>query len=391
MPKFTVVTDKSKNVILRLRDKIKARGLRGIIIPLVILLVIVTGIFLFLNRPYSSYEVMSSFSSGTGASVKYSSYKAGVLRCSNDGVTYFNDKLEQQWSQGFDMQSPMLDVCGDYIAVADVQGSDVYVFNSQGLIKKIELTNSVEQICVNAKGYVFTVLGGQDRKMLRYYNSSGELIAEGMAQLTKTGYPLSCDISEDGRLFAVSYLFVSNGMSKTNLVFYNFDESGQTSIDRIVSSYEYDSCIFPEIRFMGNETAVAIGDSQALIFQGHDKPSLSKTIDFSKELKSVFFGDDRFGLTFKKNGEENPYTTEVYKANGNRIGNFSMDIHYDSIVFSGDNVLAYSDQECKLYSMSGGVRFNYTFDKKIMQIQPINSGSRYILAASDQAQIIKLK
>lgn len=372
-------------------DYKERRGVKGIIIPLCFVVIVLAAIFFYLNRGYSSYKELEAYSSEANPSVKFTSYKSKVIRYSNDGVSLLDDKFQAEWSQGFNMQKPMVDVCGDYIAVADTKGDCVYLFNGSGLVKKINVTYTVEQVRVTSKGSVVTVLGDKDRKYLKYYDKEGELIAEGMVQLKKTGYPMNIDVSDDGRLLVVSYLYVSNGIMKSNVVFYNFDNMGQTQLDKIVASYEYESTVIPEIRFFGNEQIVAVGDNAVYIYEGREKPGLKKTIKFSEELESVFFDNDKFGLTFNLSGDEYPYRTEVYRANGTRIGNFKMDATYDTICFSGQNVLAYNDIDCKLFSMSGAVKFSYTFDTRIYLIQPVNGRDRFVLVTSDAAKVIGLQ
>ncbi len=367
------------------------RGIKGIVIPLCAIAIILVAVFFFLNRGYGSYKVLESYSSEANPSVKFASYKSKVIRYSNDGISLLSDKFQAEWTQGFNMQKPMVDICGDYIAVADTKGDSVYLFDGSGLVKKISVTYTTEQIRVTSKGSVITVLGDQDRKYLKYYDKEGDLIAEGMVQLKKTGYPMNIDISDDGRLLVVSYLYVSNGIMKSNIVFYNFDNMGQTQLDKIVASYEYESTIIPEIRFYGNEQVVAIGDNGVYLFEGREKPGLKKTIKFTEELESVFFDNDKFGLTFNLSGDEKPYKTEVYRSNGTRIGSFKMDTSYDTVCFSGQNILTYNDVDCKLYSMSGAVKFSYTFDNRIYLMHPVNGKDRFVLVTSDTAQVINLQ
>lgn len=391
MPKFKVVKDGPKDIKSKIAAIRERLGLRGIIIAVIVLIAILLGIFLFLNRRFSDYEVIESQTSGANASVRFTSFSKGILRSSNDGVSYLKDNFETQWTQGFNMQKALIDISGDYAVAVDSGGTDIYLFNKDGFVKKIEVNYGVEQIRVSAKGNVFAITASKDKRYMKYYNSNGDLIAEGMVQLKKTGYPVNFDISDDGRLLMMSYLYVSNGISKTNVSFYNFDEAGKTEIDRIVASYEYDNAIIPEVKFFGNDTAVAIGDSSAYIFTGASKPALQKTIEFDKEVQSVFYDNDKIGIVFANPGEENPYKVQVYKPGGSKTVDIGIDIDYSDICFAGENILAYNGNQCKLYSELGFCRFDYSFDNRIYQIAPVSGGARYVLVTGDEAKVIKLK
>ena len=381
----------SKDVMADVKEFRNKRGIKGIIIAVVIVALLLAGIFWFLNRGYSGYNVIESQSSGANASVKFETYGTGILRYSNDGIFCLTDKFETKWNQGYNMQKPMVDICGEYVAVADLHGEEIYLFDSKGLVTRIKVTYMLEDIKVSGKGGVFAVLSDDDKKFMKYYDKNGDTIAEGMVQLKKTGYPLSYDISEDGRLLLMSYLYVSNGIIKTNIVFYNFDRAGETEIDRIVASYEYPDTVSPQVAFFGSDMAVAVGDKAAYFFEGKEKPTLKKTVDFTGEIKSLFLDKDKVGVVVENNEEGAPYKARIYKANSTEIGSFNMGEVFENVVFSGENVLAYNDNNCKLYNMSGNVKFEYTFENRVFQLQPVNGKEKFVLVTADAAQVIGLK
>lgn len=380
----------SKDIVANLNNFKEKHGIKGIVFALVIVALILTGAFYFFNRGYTGIKVINSISSGANASVKYRTYNGMIIRYSNDGITCLNERFESLWSQGYSMQDPMVDICGDYVAVGDPGGEDMFLFDSKGLVKKINITYTLEDFKVSGKGGIFTVLTDGDRKYMKYYDREGELIAEGMVQLKKTGYPLSFDVSEDGRLVIMSYLFVSNGVMKTNVSFYNFDSGGEAALDRIVSSFEYKDTVIPEVRFFGSDCAVAAGDTMALVYEGADTPALKKTIEYPREAESFIFDKDRFGIVFQPDEESTAYKAEVYKSNGSKLSAFNIDMTYDNICFSGNHVLAYSDSQCKLITLSGNVRLDYTFESRITGMIPVNGKERFILITNESVGLISL-
>ena len=108
--------------------------MRGIIIAVIVLIAILLGIFLFLNRRFSDYDVIESQTSGANASVRFTSFSKGILRSSNDGVSYLKDNFETQWTQGFNMQKALIDISGDYAVAVDSGGTDIYLFNKDGFV-----------------------------------------------------------------------------------------------------------------------------------------------------------------------------------------------------------------------------------------------------------------
>lgn len=381
---------RSKDVVANVNNFKEKHGIKGIIFALVIVVLVLAGSFFYLNRGYRSYKVLNSSTTGAGATAKYRSYKGKVLRYSNDGITCLNDRYESTWSFGYSMQNPMVDICGDYIALGDLHGEEILLFDGNGLVKKIPVTYMLEDFRVSGKGGVFTVLADSDRRYLKYYDKDGEVIADGMVQPGKTGYPLSFDVSDDGRLVVMSYLFVGKGLMKTNIAFYNFDSAGETAIDRIVSSFEYKDEVIPDVKFFGSDSIVAVGDKEAYVYAGKDKPALQKTIEYPGQPESLFFGNDKFGLVYSVEGEDRPYKTEVYKPGGSRLSAFGTDMLFDKICFSGDSVLGYNDEQCRLYALSGNVRFDYAFESRVTDITPVNGRDRFVLVTNEAESLISL-
>ena len=89
-------------------------------------------------------------------------------------------------------------------------------------------------------------------------------------------------------------------------------------------------------------------------------------------------------------GEDGAYKAEIYKPGGSRLSAFNTEKLFDKICFSGDNVLGYNDEECRLYALSGNVRFNYTFEERVTYITPINGRDRFVLVTNEAESLISL-
>ena len=63
---------------------------------------------------------------------------------------------------------------------------------------------------------------------------------------------------------------------------------------------------------------------------------------------------------------------------------------FDKICFSGDNVLGYNDEQCRLYALSGNVRFDYAFESRVTDITPVNGRDRFVLVTNEAESLISL-
>ena len=53
------------------------------------------------------------------------------------------------------------------------------------------------------------------------------------------GYPVAMDMSDDGKMLAVTYFHTDDAVLKSKVIYYNFGESGKDKPDKIVASDEF--------------------------------------------------------------------------------------------------------------------------------------------------------
>ena len=132
--------------------------------------------------------------------------------------------------------------------------------------------------------------------------------------MSKSGYPVCIDISEDGILLAVSYLFVDNGVLSTSVAYYNFGAVGQNEVDNLVSGYNYPGTVVPYVCFINPNTSFVLGDNSFSIFKGSEKPESIFEKDIDKEVLSVFADEDMIVLVFEDEEGENKFIAQVYES-----------------------------------------------------------------------------
>ncbi len=261
-------------------------------------IVAVIGVVLFFrykNRTYTDYDTVNKITLSEAATANYLDLNGNVLRFSKDGASAFNMADSMLWNQTYEMQNPMIDICGDYAAIGDYKGTRIYVFNGNGLQGEIDTTLPVQTFCVSGTGSVATVLEENEITWVRLFKKTGEMIANDRTTMAKSGYPVRIAISEDGVLLAVSYLRIDTGAMSSSVAFYNFGDVGQNEIDNLVSGYDYPESIMSEVEFMNEHTAFAVGDNQMVLFSGSQKPEMGERIPIEDEINSVFYGKDYIG------------------------------------------------------------------------------------------------
>ena len=122
-----------------IKHKVINRRKRIIIISVIIVAAIIAAVFAisaFIDGiTYKDYSVMKSVNRDDTDTTMYMGYADGYVRYSNDGIAYYNKKGTAIWNQTYTMQKPQVKICGSIIAVGDINGSKIYIFDKNGNIE----------------------------------------------------------------------------------------------------------------------------------------------------------------------------------------------------------------------------------------------------------------
>lgn len=372
--------DKSRNL------KIKVITIIGIVCALLL------AIYLFcVYRTYNNYKVRKTIKIETGTNSQYQAFGEFVVKYSNDGISYING-TETIWNEAYEMKSPIVDVCGDYLAIADKNSNTIYIFNKKGKVGEVNTSYHIIKIEVAQQGVVAALLEEASANYIELYDKEGNLIVSHKSLLSENGFPLSFSISNDGEKMMTSYLSIKEGSTENQVIFYNFSNVGKDEVDRVVGTFnQYGETIVPAVYFVSNEDAIAIGDNVLTIYKMKEKPTIRKEIKFDKEIQKVFYNEKYVGLIFENSKGDTPYKMEVYSLSGEKIMSKEIEMNLDHVKFAGKNVLMYDDVTCELISLKGVVKFKHVFTKQLDAIVPMESTNTFLLMTKNKIEEISLR
>lgn len=378
------------------KQKIKRHRIRvGIVIALVIL-AIIGGVFLAMHfldgYTYTSYDITSSFNREDTASSQYIAYGDGYIKYSNDGASYYNSRGKAIWNQTFSMQKPQVKICEDCVAIGDINGNNIYIFNQTGSIGKVDTSLVISQIEVASNGAVAAVLEDNEANYINMYSKEGIKIYSVKTTLAGDGYPLDISISNDAAKLIASYVYVSGEEIKTNVVFYNFSEVGQNETERVVGGFNhYNDTLVGDVKFLSNNIAVAVGENVISIYRIKEYPSLDKEIKIENTIEKVFFSQDYIGVVLDNSESGELYKMLVYNTSGNKVCEASFGTQIDNIAFDGKSIVMNSSTSMSLYNLSGKNIANMSFDMPLSKVLTTGTRGEYILVNAKYIQNIKLK
>ena len=369
------------------------------IVAVIVVIIILAGIYMiFVDSGYNGYEVVEETGVKNASMLDYAPYQNSLLKFSKDGATYVDEKGKAAWNETFAMKMPTADVSGEYAAIADMNGNDVYIFNTQGKVSNTTMPYKVCDIAVASQGEFAVILEDEKVNYINIYDKNGEQISEIQTTIDKSGYPMDMDLSSDGTKLFSTYLYLDGVDVKNGLAAYNFGPVGvNENADRLMGGYQLEDTLVPKVEFLDNNTICAFGDNQIILYSMREKPSEKARIALKSEVQSVIYNDKYVGIVIsneeetKKNEEKAPYVLELYNTNGRKVMTQKIDFSYENVRMTKDEIVFTGGTECRIYTVKGKLKFSYTFSKNVVDMVPTGYSSRYIVLYDSGSEVVRLK
>lgn len=378
------------NEIKKKVRRFRLTKLRRILVIVVLLILAVSGTYLLMkNQSYEHARTASEYPSSTSDTSSYAQFADGIVRYNRDGVAFLNRRNEEQWIQPTQLGNPVIVINDEAFAVADNGGNTILVFTEDGLKGEIETTLPIERVSVSNQGIVSAILRNDSTPLIISYDAAGNILVEQQASWSTTGYPVALEMSDDGNTLAVSYVYVEGAAMKSRIIFYNFGETGQNSQDNIVFSEDYDSTLFADIFFMGDDRCVAVGDDSFIIYSGTQSPQVERKVEINQEIQSVFHSDRYIGFILL-NQEKSGYEVRLYNRLGDQVTSREISGLYEKVKIDGDEVIMTDGSRCCIVTVNGIIKYEGDIDFTVSEIFRAPGLNRYYVINVDELRIIYL-
>lgn len=342
------------------------------------------------NKTYTDYTEVNSVTIDLSSRATEMRLGECILTYSKDGARCIDEKGEVVWDQTYEMQSPIVTICDDVVAIGDYNGRTIYVQNQEKQLGVISTNLPIRDISVAANGVVAAILEETDVTWIYIYDSAGKELLKFHTTMKNTGYPVSVSLSKDALLCAVSYLYVDAGSLKSTVAFYNFDEYGKNQIDNLVGMHNYPDTLVPYVQFMTDSNVFAVADDGIMFYSGSQKPEFVASHYYDKEIKSVYHNERYVGVVLYNELGGSRYCMEIYNKSGEHVGTQEFDLDYTDILFDKDTLLIYNEGECLIYTIAGAEKYAGTFKETVQLLVPTKSDYRYKLVTQDSLDTIQM-
>ena len=369
----------------------------AVIIAIVLSLVGFAAVYIY-NKVYDRYEIVVAEKEFSTGEVTLLAYGTDFLTYNTDGIHCVNSSGADLWTGTYEMQSPMVEVNGNYVVVADRDGREIFIYDKKGQCGRIKTGSPVIDISVSSGGIVAASVDEGDSISIYVYDytldKDDKCVSKVYSTMEGSGYPVAFSCSPKGNLMAVSFMSASDGMLTSSVAFYNFGEVGKNTRNNIMRSYSYMNESVPMIRFMDDKTAFAVSGSRLVIYAddaGQDPESKNEVL-INREIRSVYYDSEHIGLVFATESVENKYSMDVYDKKGNVVSTILFNTDYENIYFLGNKVMIMDGNECFIYKIDGRKKAELEFaDDEIRLMLPTKRYLEFTQVTETGIRRIRLK
>lgn len=193
---------------------------------------------------------------------------------------------------------------------------------------------------------------------------------------------ISCDVSDNGKLFAVSVLGVDNGSVYSKV--YIFDRKKDTP----KASFTYNDSAVASIRFLSNETVFVLGNNMCSVIKGNKEEKINVSVNtpymihisdnntavlvlskYSSTTQKIVNAYDKSGRELfsreidglvKSVSTDGKYVgvltdsqVQIYNMRGEQVGSASVNTDAEKVIVSGRNTYVYSADKIEKFSSVG--------------------------------------
>lgn len=331
-----------------------------------------------------------------GSFVKFAYFGENMIKYTKDGATYIDASGKNIWTQSYEMKAPVINVNGDYVIIADQQGNDIYICNTEGCTGIAKTQLPITKAAVSAQGVTAAVVEDSIASYIFYFRKDGETLGINIKMLLSgDGYPVDLALSPDGKQIVMSVMYMDNGAMKNKVVFYDFSEIGKNVNNRFVGGFEeeFNDKMVARVRYINDQTVCAFSDKGLTFISVKDVIPDTNVISVpvEEEIESICYSD-KYAAVVVDNPSGNPYRVDVYDTDGKQAASIEFDYNYTGVKIDGEKILLYNEESCRMYDMDGHLKFEDRFDFEVSCVRASKKHmNSLILAGSEVMKEIKLK
>lgn len=265
----------------------------------------------------------------------------------DDNVTVLDSTAKELSSLAHNYDHPVMSSNSGRVLLYDEGGTKFRVQSKTRVLYEKQMPYMILTGAMGKNGTVAVASRAADaQSMLTVYNNKEkEIFVWKCAQENI----ISCDVSDNGKLFAVSVLGVENGSVYSKV--YIFDK--KSSSPKI--SFSYPDSAVSTVRFLSNETLFVLGNNLCSVI---NKDGVEQKIDVSVNTPyMIHISDNNTAvLVLSKYSSTTQKIINVYDKTGAALFTREIDGFVKSVSTDGKYVAVLTDKDVQIYDMKGELK-----------------------------------
>ena len=366
MSKYDKPKEKKDDNAKRSRSKWKF-SLKGFAVAILLIIILMTGLFTFkfINFNASVLIWRTNVTRGSddvnNKSIRYSSFKNGLMRISNDGVTFIDEYGLVRWTISYNMKEPIYEENDGHFFIADKNSYYFYIFNEEGLLGSNTTTYPIVKISAADGGIIYILQSDEDYNYINVYRSNGNPIDILIkTNLSEDGMPIDISTSKSGEQLAVCNVCLSDIDIYTKATYYNFSDTGKNANSkRIVKEFvtEFEDKFLARVNFFDDKNSCLIYDGGVKYVSTADEsnPKIIADISFDDEIRSISYNRKYLAMVFEDN------KLRIFNESGNLLCDKQIDFDYENFYISDNYIIFLYENRVMIYDVRGRM----IFDKEV--------------------------
>lgn len=345
---------KSKKLSISLKN---AKTLKLLAIVLVVLLLVIISAAQFGGVTFSTIgdSIRTSLAGiGSGEGYPYSMNgveitdagmtNSDLVLVHDDTVKVLDSTAKELSNLSHKYDHPVMSSNSGRILLYDEGGTTFRVQSKTRVIYEKELEHIIFTGAMGKNGSVAlaTSANGAESMLTVYDDKEDEIFVWKCAK----EHIVSCDVSDNGKLFAVSVMGVDNGSVYSKV--YIFNKRGTEP----QATFEYKDSAISSVQFLSNETLFVLGNNVCEIIKGDE---VKEKVDVSVNTPSrLYISDNNTAvLVLSKYSSTTKKIIKVYNKSGAELFTQEIDGLVKSVSTDGKYVAVLTDDNVQIYNTKG--------------------------------------
>ena len=371
---------------------------RRAIIAAAAVLIIIAVVVLLMRRfaSYGTYTVSWQKDLSQGSLAGYEPFGDGFLKYSKDGVTCLNGRGTETWVDTYEMKSPVISVNGSFAVIADSQGNEVRIYGSEGKVGQTTTQLPLLKAAVSRTGITAVIEEDASSSYIYFLNKDGSSLDVSIRSiLSGDGYPTSLALSPDGTRLMVGFEYLSGGVMRGRVVFYDFSEIGKNIPNRLVGGFDepFGESLIADVQYLDGTYSFSASTKGLCFFSSRNltSPELVKQVDETDEIRSLFYNDSYVGVIMNNSTGEGRYRLELYKPDGTKVMEKIFDDSYLNASVDGDYVFVFSSNSGMILNTAGVEKFRGALDFQVLEMRQGTVPGEFLMAGPTNLKGVRLR